>query len=662
MKISEISIQCWNIFGIFKNLNGFSYNKLQDPQLIENTHKHHIFGLVETMHTADDVDSLQVLGYKCFQVCRKKRRFGRKHGGIAVFVHKSILRGVSKIPTNGAESILLKLNKDHFNFSKDIVISFTYCSPQNSSYLARTQLDPFEDFEQKLNSIDNDTDILVLGDLNARTGVLPDYIEHEDNDDIPIPQELYETDYQATIPRGNMDKVTNKYGQNLLDMCRTVPLRICNGRKLGDIQGSFMCYKWNGQSVVDYCLASPSLLNKIATFQVGKFLPTLSDHCPISAKLKTNFIPSETYQDCNYNFLQKPEKVNWDKISEHTFKNILRSDQSRHFVSNMFQSGIMSDQGCIDSATDTLATFLVQTAKRASCNENRIEYNCPRKKSSRNWKFKTKKKTVKYPKWHDKSCESLKKQISLSSYLLTKSPKNSYLRGRLSLETKAYKKLVKSKQKEHLNKMFDELDSMQNSDPHGYMQLVKSLRKGSFDKNVPSDSDHVQPDDWFNHFQSLLGPKVSPNTEDKTMTDFIEQNCDNFATELDRQCTKADFLEGVSSLKNNKAASFDKITNEILKAGSHFIAQPVLKLFNKILESSLYPSAWKLDILTHLHKSGEKSDTNNFRGISVSSCFGKLFNKMLQKRLEKMAQKRTSSVPLRGAVNRAQELQTICWF
>ena len=195
MKISEISIQCWNIFGIFKNLNGFSYNKLQDPQLIENTHKHHIFGLVETMHTADDVDSLQVLGYKCFQVCRKKRRFGRRHGGIAVFVHKSILRGVSKIPTNGAESILLKLNKDHFNFSKDIVISFTYCSPQNSSFLARTQLDPFEDFEQKLNSIDNDTDILVLGDLNAWTGVLPDYIEHEDNDDIPIPQELYETDY-----------------------------------------------------------------------------------------------------------------------------------------------------------------------------------------------------------------------------------------------------------------------------------------------------------------------------------------------------------------------------------------------------------------------------------------------------------------------------------
>ena len=62
MKITEISIQCWNIFGIFKNLNGFSYNKLHDPQFIEHTHKHQIFGLVETQHTANDIDRLQVIG------------------------------------------------------------------------------------------------------------------------------------------------------------------------------------------------------------------------------------------------------------------------------------------------------------------------------------------------------------------------------------------------------------------------------------------------------------------------------------------------------------------------------------------------------------------------------------------------------------------------
>ena len=34
------------------------------------------------------------------------------------------------------------------------------------------------------------------------------------------------------------------------------------------------------------------------------------------------------------------------------------------------------------------------------------------------------------------------------------------------------------------------------------------------------------------------------------------------------------------------------------------------------------------------HPSGELSDTNNFRGVAVSSCLGKLCNKMLNTRLE----------------------------
>ena len=112
MRINEISIQCWNVFGIFSNLNGFIYNKLHDPDFLKQTCDNHIFGLVETQHTSDDIDSLQILDFKCFQACRKKERFGRKHGGLAVYVHNSISRGVSKLPTNGADSILIRLNKE----------------------------------------------------------------------------------------------------------------------------------------------------------------------------------------------------------------------------------------------------------------------------------------------------------------------------------------------------------------------------------------------------------------------------------------------------------------------------------------------------------------------------------------------------------------------
>ena len=343
-------------------------------------------------------------------------------------------------------------------------------------------------------------------------------------------------------------------------------------------------------------------------------------HCAISAKLKTNFFLNPC-QTGNHEFLQKPKKIECDKNSEFNFLSILQSDESKNIVSNMFLSGIVSEQSCIDSATNIFANFLVNTAERAASSENKLEFSCPKKSQSRNWKFKKQKKTVKYPKWHDASCESLNKQISLSSYLLKKDPKNSFLRGRIISETKAYKKLVKSKHKEHLGQMFSQLDQMQHSDTRGYMQLIKSLGHGSFDKPVSADSDHVHPDTWYQHFQSLLGHKVPEAPEDEIMTEYIEQNACKCSTELDRTFSKLDFLEAVATLQNNKSSSFDRVTNEMLKAGRHIIAEPVLSLFNKILDSSIYPSSWKLDILTPLHKSGEKSDPNNFRGILVSSCF-----------------------------------------
>ena len=224
-----------------------------------------------------------------------------------MYIHNSIERGVRKLPTGGADSILIRLNKDFFNLSKDVVIVFAYCSPQNSSYLARTQLDPFEELEEKIRAIEDDTDIIIMGDLNARTGTELDFIEHDNDENIPIPQELYETDSLLNIPRGNMDRSTNRYGQSLLELCKTIPLRILNGRKLGDILGSFTCYKYNGQSVVDYCLASPALMNKIAQFKVHTFLPELSDHCAISAKLKTNFFRNSN-EACDYEFIKKNNK------------------------------------------------------------------------------------------------------------------------------------------------------------------------------------------------------------------------------------------------------------------------------------------------------------------------------------------------------------------
>ena len=195
--------------------------------------------------------------------------------------------------------------------------------------------------------------------------------------------------------------------------------------------------------------------------------------------------------------------------------------------------------------------------------------------------------------------------------------------------------MIKSRQKEYIDNLFQDLDQLHASNPKGYMDLVKSLRDGTFDRKKDDDTRCIGPNVWRDHFSSLLGPPIIENIEDQRLLKFVKDNTNNLESELGVPFTKKEFMEGVSGLANNKATSFDRISNELIKTAKPIIAEPVLKLFNSILSNSIYPSQWKIDILSPIHKSGEKSDPHNFRGVAVSSCLGKLFNKLLQKRLEK---------------------------
>ena len=374
--ITDLSIVSWNIHGLFSQRSGFRYCKLKSPFFKDAIGHAKVFGLLETHHIASEIDQIQLEGYKCFNVCRKKKKLGRNSGGIAVYVHNSILKGVQKIPTPGSENLLIKLKQDFFGLSRDVAVCFSYCVPEYSSFQLREQLDIFGDLELKLSGVGHNVDKLCFGDYNARTGNRLDYLESEDNTDIPIPLDIYETDVMCDLPRQNLDRVTNKYGDHLLSLCKSVPLRICNGRKLGDILGSFTCYTPNGQSCVDYCLVSPRLYDCVQTFSVGQ-VSTLSDHCPIRAVIRVN--ARTDYADEDYNFIESPSKLKWDKDIAYRFENILQSPEYLLKADNM--SDILISQEDIDQATQTLTDLLVEGTLKAdiSGNRNGLKPNRPKK-------------------------------------------------------------------------------------------------------------------------------------------------------------------------------------------------------------------------------------------------------------------------------------------
>jgi hypothetical protein len=129
---------------------------------------------------------MQIAGYRCFQVCRKKLKKGPKSGGICVYIHESISPGVSKVNTSGSESVIIRVKKEYFHLDRDIIVSFSYCVPAGSSYQIRTQFEPLEDFLEKISSFDDSCDLVCLGDFNSRTACRLDYTVVDDNTDIPV--------------------------------------------------------------------------------------------------------------------------------------------------------------------------------------------------------------------------------------------------------------------------------------------------------------------------------------------------------------------------------------------------------------------------------------------------------------------------------------------
>ena len=62
-------------------------------------------------------------------------------------------------------------------------------------------------------------------------------------------------------------------------------------------------------------------------------------------------------------------------------------------------------------------------------------------------------------------------------------------------------------------------------------------------------------------------------------------------------------------------------------------------LFNRILYEGHIPKSWIMGMIVPIHKNkGDKGDFNNYRGITLLSCLGKLFTSVINNRLNKFAE------------------------
>ena len=92
-------------------------------------------------------------------------------------------------------------------------------------------------------------------------------------------------------------------------------------------------------------------------------------------------------------------------------------------------------------------------------------------------------------------------------------------------------------------------------------------------------------------------------------------------------------MKAIKRLKNGKAAGPDGIPAEALKADVETTADMLLPLFKMIWEYEEIPRDWKEGHIIKLPKKGDLSNCDNYRGITLLSIPGKIFNRVLLERM-----------------------------
>ena len=132
---------------------------------------------------------------------------------------------------------------------------------------------------------------------------------------------------------------------------------------------------------------------------------------------------------------------------------------------------------------------------------------------------------------------------------------------------------------------------------------------------------------WAEHFQELLNRPSPDEPPDVQPADTgLDINCD--------APTREEIAKAISKLNNGKAAGPDYVPAEALKADTKLSVEALSHLFEKIWTKQEFPKDWREGHLIKLPKKGDLSQCKNYRGITLLSITGKVFNRIILERMK----------------------------
>ena len=117
-------------------------------------------------------------------------------------------------------------------------LCFLYISPELSTHES-SQNNIWNTLLTETAKLSAEGSILLVGDFNAISGTLSDYITNDSPTHLPLPPEYTSDEVWLRVSE---DEKVNNYGKELIDLGISSRLRIMNGRiRMDKGQGVFTC-------------------------------------------------------------------------------------------------------------------------------------------------------------------------------------------------------------------------------------------------------------------------------------------------------------------------------------------------------------------------------------------------------------------------------------
>ena len=160
--------------------------------------------------------------------------------------------------------------------------------------------------------------------------------------------------------------------------------------------------------------------------------------------------------------------------------------------------------------------------------------------------------------------------------------------------------------------------------------IINEINGKNKKKNVNLEGNNTDLANNFNVYVSTAATKLLQDLGDVLFSTEINY-CEKFMVVV--LVDENEILGIVKSLKNKISSGNDEISTSLFKFSITAIVKPLVHIINNSLTYGIFPDKLKQALVIPVYKKGDETQIENYRPISLLSCFSKIFKKVMSNRI-----------------------------